>query len=478
MKMFNKSILPTPLAATLGTLLVILTISGCTTFNGDNSDRQVLTRADFATQGGETVTGNSKSAENSAGNASKNLADSQKNDKTGSTNQAGTDQNATAASPIHQESTTATTTDIKPKTRLPETNNNANNNSVASVDPNLAREIDNLPKPTIVSNVKEVKQEGRTVTVNAMIGQVNGRPVFASDVLEPLDAQLAALGSTQPRKTFYQMSQKLIADRLYQIVFDSLFLGEAQRKFSEQEIFRVNIIMKLNREELIRKWGAGSEAKAQKTIVERTGKTIEETLQSVRHRLLIRKYQDETLFPRISVSRRDIERYYQDHFDEFNPKPGRTLRLMRVLKKSDADKLDARLAKKETFAKVARSSLNKYQASKGGLMSESAVGDKVFGFDELNKAMLKLKEGEHSGRLTIKNGGGESYWWLFIEKIEQGEAKTLRDVQLKIEQQLKSGQYLLLEKRYRRKLFENGSYNPLEEMGRALVEIAISKYAA
>ncbi len=430
---------------------------GCASFQADDDDRPNLTRSDF-----------SKPA-NRADNAKQPSARNDKPDGNSDDVKPNQDNNTTSAAPLHQETLTSTTTDVKPKTNV---------DQGPRIDPSLVKEFDNLPKPTIVSNVKKVKQEGRTITVNAMIGQVNGRPIFASDVLDPIDAQLAAMGSTQPRRVFIQSSLKTIQQRLVTIVFDSLFLGEAQRKLSEQEVFRVNIIMKLQREELIRKWGEGSEAKAQKTIVEKTGKTLDETLLAVRHRLLIRKYQDETIYPRISVSRRDVERYYNDNYDEFNPKPGRILRLMRTLSKRDADTLDARLKAGEAFAKVARSSKNKYQASKGGLMSEPAVGEKVFGFDDLNKAMLTLKQGEHSDRITIDNAGNKSYWWLYIEKIDEGKKKSLRDVQLQIEQQLKAGQQLRLQERYRRKLFQEGSFNPIDDMSRALIEIVLSKYAA
>ena len=167
-----------------------------------------------------------------------------------------------------------------------------------------------------------------------------------------------------------------------------------------------------------------------------------------------------------------------DNYDQYNPKPGRTLRLIRAANKEDAEILEARLTQGESFAKVARSKLNRYQPATGGLMSEPAVGEKVFGFDQLNKAMLALKEGEHSDLIIIDNAGNKSYWCLYIEKINEGKKKSLRDVQLQIERLLNAQQYSMLIEQYRLKIMKEGSYNPLNEMGWALVEIVMSKYKA
>ncbi len=304
-----------------------------------------------------------------------------------------------------------------------------------------------------------------------MVGQVNGQPIYATRVFEPIQEQLAALGKQRPSRQFRLQAYQLIQGQLSQMILDALMIGEAQRDLSTQEQAGLDQLLAARRQELIRYWGQGSIAVAESRLLEETGLNLKETLAQERQKLLVQRYMHQKLFPKIHVSRKDIERYYRDHYEEYNPPLRRALRLIRVDSPAAADQIDQRLSQGQPFRQIASSPQNKYRHEDGGLMAE-AIGNEVFGQAPLNDAMRRLQAGEHSPRVQLE----DAYWWVYVESIDPGDAKPLSQAQLEIESLLRRQQFQVLTQRYRQELIQTGSYNPVEEMSAALLEIAITRY--
>lgn len=314
--------------------------------------------------------------------------------------------------------------------------------------------------------------QSQDYAVAGMVGQVNGQPIYADHVFKPLEDQLAALGRRLPAGEFRRQATGLIAGRLNQIVTDALILGEAERDLSETERLGLKEVVKNRREELLRKHGGGSPAVAEAVLLQETGKGLAKTLQDYRQEVLVQRYLRQRLVPRINVSRRDIERYYRENHAQFNPPATRTLRLIRAADSDTASQITQQLEGGEAFADVAGSKLNQFQPDRGGLM-ENAPGDEVFGFPELNEALVTLKEGQFAG--PIDTGGAQ--WFIYCQKLDRPGAQSLREAQRQIERTLWNQQFRTLSENYRQKLFEEGSYNSLVDMTDSLVDIAVSRYA-
>jgi len=310
-------------------------------------------------------------------------------------------------------------------------------------------------------------------TVDAMVGQVNGNPIYASTVFESIFEQMAALGRSLPRGEFRQRAGQLIEARLGQLVTDALILGEAESGLTAQEHAGLQNVIKQQREELIRFWGKGSIALAQETLVRQTSRDLDQTLAETRQRFLVQRYLRQELFPKINVTRKDIERYYNDHLNDYNPPTSRTLRLIRVEDPAAADQIDRSLGQGQSFEQVASLPMNTYRLADAGLMSEKAQGDQVFGQPPLNEAMLRIGVGEHSPRIRVE----ETFWWIGVEAIDTTQGRSLTEVQLEIEALLRRQRFQELTRQYRQKLFKTGSYHPLEQMNQALLEIAMSRFA-
>jgi hypothetical protein len=309
--------------------------------------------------------------------------------------------------------------------------------------------------------------------MDAMVGQVNGNAIYSSTVFDPLNEQLAALGRTQPRSVFRARAAELIGRRLDEIVADALILGEAERDLSEPERAGLQNMMRDHQDELLRIYGTGSRSLADENAVRKTGRTIDQLLEEFRQRVIVQRYLREKLLPKINVTRKDIERYYNDNYTTFNPLPGRTLRVMKASDAAGAEKIERALASGKSFTEVASSNLNGYRTSTGGLWPEKVVSEKVFSDAGVNSAMLKLKPGEHTPKIKV----GEQYWFVFLESQEQGKAKPLRDAQVEIEELLRRQRFNDLSQKYRTRLFTQGSYNPLAQMSEALIAVAMSLYA-
>ena len=308
----------------------------------------------------------------------------------------------------------------------------------------------------------------------AMIGQVNGRSLYSTRVLEPLENQLIALGQRLPRIAFERELNGLIARRLEEIIFNALILGEAERNLSQQEQMAVTNIIAGQRAELFRLWGLGSPAVTEQQLRKQTGKGIEETLEDSRQQIVVSRYMKQKILPKINVTRKDIERYYVNHPDQFNPAPSRTLRLMRVSSKEAAERIDQALAAGQAFAQIASKPPNLYRNDRGGLFGGPATGDKVLRQPLLNEAMLALNAGENSSSIPIEGG----YWWVHVESIKRAPTRTLRKAQRDIERTLRMQRYHALTEQYRDRLFSDGSYSPsLDQMADVLMKVAMARYA-
>lgn len=318
--------------------------------------------------------------------------------------------------------------------------------------------------------------------LDGMIGQVNGHAIYAGTVLGPMHEELAALGRSRTRRQFEQQAEQLIKERLRALLLDALIYGEAERALNQQEQVYLQYAVTSHREELLRRYGQGSLTLAEENIFAETGKTLDQNVEEYRQGLVVTRYRYQVLMPKINVSRRDIERYYRDHIDQFNPPVRRTLRIIRVETPQEAERVASALAAGEPFAEVAGESfvdattgkpVNIFRPDEGGLM-DNMIGDEPLRFDAVNEAILPLEEGQYAGPIEL----AADHWFVCVETIEHPPRISLMDAQSRIEQQLRFQQVLVLQQEYHQKLLEEGSYNPPQEMADALLRIAVNRYAA
>ncbi|MEX0775509.1 MAG: peptidyl-prolyl cis-trans isomerase [Phycisphaeraceae bacterium] len=333
--------------------------------------------------------------------------------------------------------------------------------------------------PRITATDPQGSDKDRDLIVAGMVGQVNGQPIYDTDVFESMDEQLRRLGQDLRPAEFERQVREAVQKVLGEIIFNALILGEAERDLSPQEQQGVGYTMQMRREELVRRWGAGSELVADQALRQRSGldhgKGLEATLTEMRQKMLVQRYLHIKLFPKINITRKDIERYYADNQEEYHPKAWRTIRLIEVQDEATRNQVQQMLQDGEKFADIAARPINSYRSETGGLFAEKLPGDKVFAgkLEVLNDAMAKLKAGEMAGPMTI----GDKDYWIYLDAMETGRQRSLREVQREIEDKIRVQRFQMLTMRYRNELFRTGTYNPMDQMVNALVHIAMSRYS-
>ncbi len=340
------------------------------------------------------------------------------------------------------------------------------------------------PRAPVETGVRSVKVTD--FTMDAMVGQVNGNPIYASTVLDKLK-ELEALGRNQPRMLFQQRAKLLIRSTLTQIIYDALILGVAERDLSETERHGLEEIMKDHRARLIRIYGQGSLFLADEMALAKEGKSIEQLMQDFRSIVLVNRYFKQKLLVKVHVTRKDIERYYLDHYDLFNQPAFKRLRFIWTPFENTA-KFEALLKSGKPFKEVAADSANLSRPATGGLWPDPVLGNEFS--EPVNQAIGRIKQGQYEGPIRIRSNS----WWVYCEEAVPGVSRPLREVQLEIEDMIRNERTRVMTQKYQAQLFQEGSYGKeagynrdkrteesndraLDEMVESLLAVAMAKYA-
>lgn len=309
-----------------------------------------------------------------------------------------------------------------------------------------------------------------TLAMDAMVGQVNGEAIYANEVIEPISDQLASLSDRLPRGQFLRRAQQLVAGRVQQIVTDALVLGEARRSLTEGQRRQLRVILERERERILREYGRGALAVAERNLQREKGMGLDAFLQQREEEIIVQQFQRSQLLPRINVSRKDIARYYRENQSTYNPPPVRDLRVLVADSREAARELRREIASNPAAVDAW---LEDDERGVEEIDMGKTAGNEVFGDEQVNRAMLDLESGGMSAPIAV----GDKFWILHVRDIDQKRARPLREVQIEISNLLTREQFERQIQRYRRELFETGSYDSLEEMSMAVMRIVVSRYA-
>lgn len=314
-----------------------------------------------------------------------------------------------------------------------------------------------------------------TYLVDAMVGRVAGREVYASSVFQAIGVKrLKRMGSKLPRSVFRKQVAHLIESRLREIVTDAVILAHARRNLSEKKRRAMRLWEKKQRERLIARYGAGVRAAAERTLRKKTGHGLAREIELRRRRLLIQRYVRRQIKPRVHVTRREVRRYYANHDQRYRPPPKVTIRLILVSDKQTAKQVSRALEQGTPFAQVAREH-SRIRAKQGGKMGPYATSLESFSalrWDRLNQYVRKLEPGEHSPAVHIDS----AYAWVQLVEVEHRPGTPLEQVFLEIERKLRNREINRLSRKHLSKLLSGAAYTSLDRMGDTLLNIAMARY--
>lgn len=313
--------------------------------------------------------------------------------------------------------------------------------------------------------------------VDVKVGDISGRPVYASEFFASMEDRLKAEAKRLPRASWVQFAKGEIDRNVRLQVNDELLRAEALARLSPQQRQGLRAFLQSVRDDLISQ-NAGSAELAERRLRESEGKSIEQVVQDQEATALIRTAIVQDIYRGVNVSWRDIEQRYERDHKLYNPPPTAKFRLIRVPTDDTAgvEQVTKALASGKAFAEIAGGPPNTFKPDEGGVYEEqfddAFAEHAFFGADELNEAAWTLTPGKWTGPFAF----GSSTGWLMLDDLKQ-ETVSLYDAQLDIEREL------LLERRQKKldeyidRLVDQARVGDLEDLKQRLLDYATERYA-
>ncbi|MBC24119.1 MAG: hypothetical protein CMJ32_09430 [Phycisphaerae bacterium] len=316
---------------------------------------------------------------------------------------------------------------------------------------------------------------GQMWTVDSLIGQVNGRPIFADEFLLPIEARLIEFARMpsreQGRTMFVQRVETLFDDW----VDSELIIAEAESLLTSQQKQGLFAWLQNLRESEIATRG-GSSASAQQSIQDQFGVSMGEFIDSQKNLALGQTLLNRRVEPRSIVSWRDVLREYEKEFEFFNPPSVVKLGRIRI-RNSQPEQLEMVVGYFQdgwSFSQVAE----KLEMADGGMWMEfqvEAAGiESIQLADPIKSKLVGLDIDQASEPVQDRSG---TTWFAILEIVEP---KTFGifdpNVQLSIRGRLKEIRKARERVRYIESLRSQWVTEDIEQMKQRLVDVALERY--
>jgi hypothetical protein len=313
--------------------------------------------------------------------------------------------------------------------------------------------------------------------VDSVVGQVNGRPVFAMEFLAPMDARLRAEAQRLPPQEWAALANRTIKQALIDLVRDELLIDEFEQSLSPEQRVGLLYLVEQIRSELVRE-ARGSEEVLSGQLQQNEGVTIDEKVQQLTQKEKIYTQLKRVLGDKTFIPWRDIVAQFRRVGDLYLPLPLARLRVIEVRADDPAGLATVReaLGSGAEFESVARLEVNQLLRATGGLYESEVTGptlaeSRIFAIAPLNEALAGLEPGQTAGPIEARR----SVYWLRLEEVVD-RSRSLYEVQLEIESKLKNARVNEEEAKYFAGLFARGSLTDIQQMERNLMEIAVFRY--
>lgn len=317
----------------------------------------------------------------------------------------------------------------------------------------------------------------KRLLVDQLVGQINGRPIYANEFFAPMDDRFRREAERLPSREWLAFARKAIEAALWDKLRDDLLLAEFQSGISPEQRQGIVAFIEGIRKDLV-SGNLGSPELAQQRLVDTEGLDLESKVKDISQREFIAYQLKRSIGGRVNVAARDIEMYYAQNISDFVPPPVARFIILRVPRRDEAKLAEAEqaLAAGEPFDTVA-ARLSTWRPDAGNI-TEVEIKDRdyataaLFGPRPLNEAARALTVGAVSPRV---DHGNDAYW-IRLASIDQKPGISLYDAQQEIEQKLRTERGREEEMRYFEQLFRRGSYSDVKQMTNRLFEFAAERY--
>ena len=316
---------------------------------------------------------------------------------------------------------------------------------------------------------------GEKWTIESLIGQINGRPVYAGKFMTSIEDRILRIVAENPPGNAQRLIEKLIQDRFQQYINNELIISEAEGMLSPEMQAGIFAWIQSIQEQTVAGNG-GNRTSASQSIEDQFGMNMEQYLKEKRDEALASDLLRRRVEPRTIVSWRDVERQYSMLEKEFNPEPRITIGRIRLQVSDELEikNVQERFKRGETFAQVV-TALNvpdggkwqQYPLPKNGLAGLELA-------DDIKKILLAVE----NGHVTEELRKGSTATWYCVTNVQQQATRSIFEsaLQRSIRRGLKEQRGAYERNRYLASLRDRWVTNDIDQMTKRLIVIAWERY--
>lgn len=327
-------------------------------------------------------------------------------------------------------------------------------------------------------NAQTPEPVGKPVFVDAKVGDVNNRAIYASaflnDMIDRLKAKYEEMYKANPKqakKAWKQFARTQIQQKLDAIIEDEVLRAEALNQLQpEQKAGFFNWLQSV-RSEVVAE-NRGIEAAANENLSAQNGTSLDQTMKNREQQELIKFILQTRIYSRANVSWRDIQIAYEKNYDLFNPAPIASFLIFTVSEKDtkEIERVKGLLASGTNYDEIAEEK-TAYMDEHDRLLNRPYEGDydkaDLLGPKELNEEVRKLKPGEWVGPISFKG----SAYWIKLERIWK-VSEDLYSAQLFLENRLAQGKNDYEKYKFVDRLKKRASFTDVDVMTDRLLALA------
>lgn len=323
---------------------------------------------------------------------------------------------------------------------------------------------------------------GASVLVDAKVGEINGKPVYAGKFLESRASKLRADAVEMRRKNprgwreeWRNSARSSFVGGLNGMIEDELLRAEALANFTpEQRAGFFNFMQTVS--DRLASENRGSVSAAQQALQQK-GQTMNDYLRDTEVRELVAVQLNRFVRDRVNVSWRDIKQRYEMLYNQLNEPPKARFRLVQISARTPeaVEAFAAGLAAGKPFEELARLPSNANNAANGGLEEKAITADRAtmtfYTNPELNLAAQTLKPGETAGPFKL----GTFTSWIHLDDIVV-KSRSLYDLQILLEREIRETKMQNEKRRYLMRLLSKSQVTSTRDMTERLLQIAEERY--
>ncbi|MCX5641066.1 MAG: hypothetical protein NT059_09685 [Planctomycetota bacterium] len=343
---------------------------------------------------------------------------------------------------------------------------------ITAVDPTTEKEASQF----IDEGSQRTLRVGQRWLVESLIGQINGRPIFAEEIFKQIEAAVL-LASQDPNPESARTQVDALVRRAFrQQVESELILAEAESRLSpEMKVGLLGWLRDLQETTIAQR--GGNRASAEEALRDEMQMSVEEFVTFRKNAELTRDILRRKVEPRVVVSWRDVERLYRQRHAAYEPDPIYRLGRIRLAKEQQADKIEVvkrMITEKKTFTEIA----DAVGTPEHGMWRAVTVADGKMMVSDMTNDLQKLIAPLQPGMISEPLDARTSMTWFAVISEETPPRMSIfdTDLQLSLRGELQGTQERLEQARYIQSLQKRWLGASITKMEIRLVQIARERY--